>query len=88
VPFDAGLKLPCHRFAIGGQASILDRWNLSGENKGEIAFGVPACERFIEQPRALTVLGANTKMRIEQGGTLPPQKLQRTTSAAFGGLIN
>ena len=68
MPLNAGPKLPCHRFAIGGEASISDPWNLNGENKGEIAFCVRAASEFREQPRVLTVLSADAKMRIEQAG--------------------
>ena len=53
----------------------------------EVAVGIPAGERLVEQARAVLVLGAGGEMRIEQGRSLPPQQLQRAAAAALGRLV-
>ena len=88
VPFDAGLQLPGHRRAVGGQPAILDRGNLGRQNQLHVAVRIPAGERLIEQARAVLVLGAGGEMRIEQGRSLPPQQFQRAAAAALGRLVD
>ena len=73
VPFDAGLELPGDRFAVGGEAAVLDRRDFGRKDRVEIAVHVPARQRLIEQARAVLILGAGGKMRVEQGRRLPPQ---------------
>ena len=88
MPFDAGLQLPGHRHAVGGQPAILHRGNFGGQNQLHVAVGIPAGERLIEQARAVLVLGAGGEMRIEQGRSLPPQQFQRAAAAALGRLVD
>ena len=87
VPFDAGLDLPGHRLAVGDQPAILQRGNFGCEHRIEVAVGIPGRERLIEQPRAVLILGAGGKMRIEQGRPLPPQQLQRAAAATLDRLV-
>ena len=47
------------------------------QHRLEVAVGVPAGQRLVEEARAVLVLGADREMRIEQGRALPPQHLQQ-----------
>ena len=53
----------------------------------QVAVGIPAGQRLVEQARAVLVLGADGEMRIEQGRALPPQHLQQAAAAALGRLV-
>src|SRR4029078_10157413 len=44
-------------------------------------------ERLIEDARAVLVLGTDRKVRIEQGGALPPENLQRPAATALRRLV-
>jgi hypothetical protein len=48
VPLDARLELPGYRLAVGGEAAVFAARNLCGEDRDEIALGVPAGERLVE----------------------------------------
>jgi hypothetical protein len=76
VPFDALLQFPGHRHAVGGDSAIFDIRDLGGEHRHQISVGIPGGQRFIKDARALLVLAAGGKMRIEQGRSLPEQHAQ------------
>src|SRR5260370_1042847 len=54
----------------------------------EVAGGVPAGGRLVDQPRAVLVLGADREVRIEERRPLPPQHLQCPAAAALGRLVD
>ena len=67
VPFDALLQFPDDPVQILVERAALGVGELGGEDRHEVAVGVPPCERLVEDPRAVLVLGADREMRIEQG---------------------
>ena len=87
VPLHARLELPDDRLAVAGQAAVLESGNLGGEHRHEVAVGVPAGQRLVEDARGLLVLGADGEVRIEQRRRLPPQQLERTAAAPLGRLV-
>ncbi len=88
VPCHALLELPGDRHAVLGQAAVLERRDFRGEHRHQLAVGTPACQRLVEDARAVLVLGADREMRVEQGRRLPPQRLQRPAAAAPGRLVD
>ena len=87
VPGDALLQLPGHRLAVGGQRAVLAAGDRLGQDRPQVALGVPAGQRLVEQARAVLVLGADGEVRIEQGRALPPQDLEQAAAAALGRLV-
>ena len=87
VPVYSLLELPGDRPAVLAEATIVERGNLGREYRHEIAIGVPAGQRFIEQTRGVLVLGADGEVRVEQRGCLPPQHLQGATATAPGRFV-
>ena len=77
VPGDALLELPGDRLAVGGEGAVLAAGDRRRQDGLEIAVGIPAGQRLVEQARAVLILGADREVRIEQGRALPPQHLQR-----------
>ena len=88
VPRHALLELPGDGPAVLADAAVLHARDLGGQGGGEIAVGVPRGQRLVEDARAVLVLGAHRDVGVEQGGALPPQRLQRATAAALGRLVD
>ena len=87
MPFDAAFQLPDHRAAVLGQSVILLARNLGGQHRNQIAVIVPSRQRLVKNPRAFLVLGADGKMRVEQGHGLPIQKSKQAAAAGLGRLV-
>ena len=87
VPFHALLQLPGHRLAVGGERAVLAARDRFGQDRPQVALGVPAGERLVEQARTILVLGADGEVRVQQGRPLPPQHLQQAAAAALGRLV-
>ena len=87
VPLDALLELPGDGFAVGREAAVFPGRDFGGKNRDHVAVRIPAGEGFVEHPRAVLVLGAGGEMRVQQGGALPPQHLERPAAAALGRLV-
>src|SRR5262249_19793470 len=84
VPADTTLELPGDRLAVAGHAAVLERRDLLGEDREEIALGVERGERLVEHARAVLVLWSARAVRIEQGRRLPPEHLELPAAAAAG----
>jgi hypothetical protein len=87
VPGDALLELPGDALRVGRNTAVLRAGDLGGQAGDEIAFGVPAGQRFVEDARGVLFLGAAGKVRVQVGGALPPQQLERAAATALGGLV-
>jgi len=84
VPLDALLQLPDDPGEVLVDRAVLDARHLGGEDRHQIAVGVPSRERLVEDARAILVLGADREMRVQQGRALPPQQLQCPAAAGLG----
>ena len=87
MPFDIRLEFPGDRTAVARERAVFEIGKLGGENRNEIALGIPRCQRFIENARGFLVLSADCKMRVEQSRRLPQQHLQRASPAALVRLV-
>ena len=87
MPFDALLQLPDHREPVLGEAAVVLARNLGSQHRNQIAFVVPSRQRLVKDPGALLVLGADGKMRVEQGYRLPIQKFKGPAAAGLGRLV-
>src|SRR5215207_4987960 len=87
VPGHVALELPGHRQAVGREAAVLARRDLGREHGEEVAVRIPAGERLVEDARAVLVLGADRKMRVEQRRALPPEHLEGPAAAALRRLV-
>ena len=87
VPLHISLQLPGDGFTVPGHATIGRRWHFSGQNRDHVAIAVPSAQGLIKDARTFLVLGAAGKVRLQQGGALPPEQFQGTATTAFGGLV-
>ncbi len=84
VPFDARFQFPDDPVDVLVDRAALGIRDLGGEDRHQIAVGVPSRERLVEDARAVLILGADREMRVQQGRALPPQELQCPAAAGFG----
>src|SRR5205807_1303851 len=82
VPADTPLELPDDRLTVSRDATVLERRNLLGQDREEIALGVERRERLVEHARAVLILRADGEVRVEQGRSLPPEHLELAASAS------
>ena len=87
VPAHALLELPDDRLAVGRQAAVLACRDFGSKDRNQVGVVVPYRERLVEDARAFLVLGAVRKVRLKQGGALPPQHPQCAAAAALGRLV-
>ena len=87
VPLHVSFQFPDDRLAVPGYATVLDSWNFSRETGNQVAVIVPAGERFVENARAILILGAGREVRIQQCRALPPQHLERAAAAALRAFV-
>ena len=87
VPLHISLQLPGDGFAVPGHATIGRSGHFGGQNGNHVAIAVPSAQGLIKDARAFLVLGAAGKVRLQQGGALPPEQFQGTATTAFGGLV-
>ena len=87
VPLHVLLEFPDDRLAVLRHAAVLHARDFRCEKGNQVAVGVPVRERFVEDARAVLVLGADREVRIEQGRSLPPQQFQGAAAAALCGLV-
>src|SRR5262245_40768804 len=71
MPPHAALAFPSDRHCVGSKVTVFAARNLGGENRKEIAFGIPTSQWFVENARAVLIFGADCEVRIEQGYGLP-----------------
>ena len=82
VPADTPLELPDDRLTVSRDATVLERRNLLGQDREEIALGVERRERLVEHARAVLILRADGEVRVEQGRRLPPEHFELAASAS------
>ena len=87
VPSHAALELPCHAGAVGRDAAVLARRNFGGQRRNQVAFTVPSGEWFVEDARRVLFLGTAGEVRVQVHRSLPPDQLERSAAAAFGGFV-
>ena len=60
-----------------------EKRHLGGEDGDDIAVGVEGGQRLVEDAGGVRVLGAGREVRVEQGGRLPPERLDRAAAPAL-----
>jgi hypothetical protein len=87
VPLHPFLEFPGHRRAVSCDPAVLDIGDLGSKHRNQIAVGIPCRQWFVKDPASLRVFGADSEVRIEQGGGLPKQEFERPAAAGFGRLV-
>jgi hypothetical protein len=82
VPDDAFLEVPDHPRAVARDAAVVHARQLRRQHRHDVAVGIEGGQRLVEDARRVLVLGARREVWIQQRGRLPPEDLQRSTTAA------
>ena len=86
VPHDVLLQLPGHRHPVLRDLAVLETRRLGREDRNDVAVGIVRGERLVEDAAGVLVLGAVGEVRVQQGGRLPPERLDEPAAATLGGI--
>ena len=87
VPGHTLLQLPQHPLAVRREAAVFAAGDFGRQHRHQVAVGIPARQRLVEDGATFRVLGAGGEVRVQQRRALPVQKPQRATAPTFRRLV-